>query len=66
MMVRCSSCQRRIGVNLGGNEAREEVSGYAALAGTCDPHKRGNAPCAAAQRYEELKRISRLEAAECP
>lgn len=66
MIVRCA-CGRHIGVGLGRDEGREEIAGLAALMGTCE-RRRGNAPCDAAQRYEELKTSMphRLAEAECP
>lgn len=68
MIVRCKSCARHFSVALGrDNAAREEIAGFAALAGTCTPEKRqGNSNCYAAQRYEELRARTPQMAEECP
>ena len=66
MIVSCPnpSCGRRIGVNLGYESDREEVSGLLALAQSCARHRiNGREDCAAAKAHADLKLARQTEEA---
>ena len=63
MIVSCSSCARRIGVNLGSASNREEASGLQALAQTCARKRiNGEQDCGAHKALQRLKPETQEEA----